>query len=327
MEAGLPTFGDIESSQRRLRGRAVTTPLVYSPEVERRIGVRTLLKVETMQRTGTFKFRGACAFISRIPEAERGAGVVAYSSGNHAQGVAAAARLFGIPATIVMPDDAPSVKLDRTKALGAEVVTYDRRRESREEIGEALAGERGAILIPPYDHPGTIAGQGTVGLEIARQCEAEGEAPDAVLVPCGGGGLTAGIALALERLVPAARVWTVEPAGFDDHARSFREGRRLANDPTPPPSMCDALLAPTPGEITFQITRRLVAGGLVVADDEVRSAMRFAFEHLKLVLEPGGAVALAALLSGRLPIASGIVVAVLSGGNVAPGLFAEVIAD
>ncbi len=325
MDAVLPTFADVEDAAARIAGRAVFTPLVWSPGLSERLGRPVVLKLETLQRTGTFKFRGALTFLDRIGPPRRVAGVVAYSSGNHAQGVAAAARLFGVPATIVMPADAPAVKLARTRALGAEVVLYDRATESREEIGAALAAERGLTLVPPYDHPWTISGQGTVGLEIARQARARGIDLEAVVVPCGGGGLTAGIALALEAEAPATRVFAAEPAGFDDHARSFAAGERVANDPSAE-TICDALMAPAPGEVTFEITRRLVAGGLVVGDDEVRSAMAFAFGELKVVAEPGGAAALAAALEDRVP-GSGPMAVVISGGNVDPALFAEVIGE
>jgi len=319
-----PVYADLIDAAARIFPYAVHTPLLIPPVLAEAAGRPVAIKLETQQRTGTFKFRGAMNFLSRIPPRERTAGVVAYSSGNHAQGVAAAARLFGIPAAIVMPADAPSIKLERTRALGAEVITYDRASESREEIGEALAAERGVTLVPPYDHPWTIAGQGTAGLEIAAQAAAAGFEFDRVLVPCGGGGLTAGIALALETAAPQARVFTVEPDGYDDHARSFAAGSRIGIDPDPPATICDALLAPVPGEHTFAITRRLVDTGLTVNDDEVVAAMRFLFTELKLVAEPGGAAGLGALLAGKVAGSGGVVV-VVSGGNVDPGLLARII--
>jgi threonine dehydratase len=332
-----PVFADIEAAAARLDGWAVETPLLNLPALDQKLGGRILLKAETLQRTGSFKFRGAFNRISQIPEAERGAGVVAYSSGNHAQGVAAAAALLGVPATIVMPEDAPAIKLANTRGLGAEVVLYDRFTENREALGAALAAERGATLVRPYDDPGVIAGQGTCGLEIARQAAARGFEIDALLVCCGGGGLTAGCALAMAELSPKTRVYTVEPAGFDDTRRSLAqgeagggagggaEGARVVNDPAAR-SFCDALLAPTPGELTFPINRRLLAGGFAVSDQEVRAAMGYAFRTLKLVIEPGGAAALAALLAGRFETRGKTVALTLSGGNVDPETYREILA-
>jgi threonine dehydratase len=319
----VPDAADVADAARLLEGVAVRTPLVRAPVIERG-KARVFHKIETLQRTGSFKFRGAYNAIARIPLERRQGGVVAYSSGNHAQGVAAAAKLAGLPAVIVMPRDAPALKRERTAALGAEVVLYDRERESREEIGGRIARERGATLVPPYDHPHVIAGQGTVGLEICEDLERLGLAPDLVLAPVSGGGLIAGIALAVREQHAAARIVAVEPAGFDDHARSFIAGRRERNAKLSG-SICDALLAPTPGEITFEINRRLVGEAVSVSDEEVRAAMRFAFQELKLVVEPGGAVALAVLLSGKIEAAGGNVVIVLSGGNVDPATYAAVI--
>ncbi len=313
LDAAPPTFADIEAAAERLEGQAVRTPLLQSPALNERLGGRVLLKAETLQRTGSFKFRGAYNRISRIPAGARAAGVVAYSSGNHAQGVAAAAALLGVPATIVMPRDAPAIKLDNTRGYGAQVVLYDRLTEVREKIGAAIAAERGATIVRPYDDPAIIAGQGTCGLEIARQ--AAGADLDALLVCCGGGGLSAGCALALAELSPQTKIYSVEPEGFDDTARSLAAGERLGNDPAAR-SFCDALLAPSPGELTFAINRRLLAGGLAVSDAEVAAAMGYAFQTLKLVVEPGGAVALAALLAGRLEARGKTVALTLSGGNV-----------
>ncbi len=320
-----PGFADIEAAAARLAGWAVETPLLNPPVLDRKLGGRVLLKAETLQRTGSFKFRGAFNRISQIPEADRAAGVVAYSSGNHAQGVAAAAALLGVPATIVMPADAPAIKVANTRGYGAEVVLYDRFTENREALGAALAAERGATLVRPYDDPGVIAGQGTCGLEIARQAAARGLEIDALLVCCGGGGLTAGCALAMAELSPMTQIYTVEPAGFDDTRRSLAAGARVDNDPAAR-SFCDALLAPTPGELTFPINRRLLAGGFAVSDEEVRAAMGYAFRTLKLVLEPGGAVALAALLAGRLETRGKTVALTLSGGNVDPETCREMLA-
>ncbi|MFG1432975.1 threonine/serine dehydratase [Xanthobacter sp. V2C-8] len=310
----LPTAADVDAAAQRLKGVAVRTPLVFSPELSDRAGARVFLKPETLQRTGSFKFRGAYNRIAQIPPEARAAGVVACSSGNHAQGVAAAARLLGMPAVIVMPHDAPALKRKRTLALGAQVVGYDRATEDRDAIGRAIAAERGAVMVPPYDDPDVIAGQGTVGLEIMEDLAAQGLAPDLVATNASGGGLAAGIALAVKSRAPGARVVACEPAGFEDHARSFRSGVRERNA-APTGSFCDALLAPTPGEITFAITRDLVGEAAAADDTEVARAVAYAFTELKLVVEPGGAVALAALLEGRLN-AAGTVVIALSGGNV-----------
>jgi threonine dehydratase len=327
--ASLPSFTDVAAAAERLAGHAVTTPLLSSPALDRRVGGRILLKAETLQRTGSFKFRGAYNRISQIPEDARPAGVVAFSSGNHAQGVAAAAALLGVPATIVMPKDAPAIKLANTRGYGAEVVLYDRFTEAREEICAEIAARRGATIVRPYDDPAIIAGQGTCGLEIARQAAALDAELDAVLICCGGGGLTAGCALALAELSPRTAIYTVEPEAFDDTARSLAArssdgGARLANDPAAR-SFCDALLAPSPGELTFAINRRLVTGGLSVGDAEVAAAMAYAFRTLKLVVEPGGAVALAALLSERLDARGKTVALTLSGANVDPQTFREVL--
>ncbi|MFN3911168.1 threonine/serine dehydratase, partial [Hyphomonas sp.] len=271
---------------------------------------------ECLQVTGSFKMRGATNRLAQMSPAQRTAGVVAFSSGNHAQGVARAARLFGMPAVIVMPSDAPQVKIDGVKADGGDVVLYDRNRESREEISNRLAAERGAIVVPSYDDPDIIAGQGTAGLEFARQMEAEGETLDALICCTGGGGLITGVALAFERLSPATRIWTAEPEAHDDWARSLEAGRILANAPGTR-SICDAILTPEPGKLTFAIGQRLLAGGLRISDADARHAMRLAARHLKIVAEPGGAAALAAAVR-RLPEAlKGKRIGVLvTGGNV-----------
>ena len=325
MRNGRPQVDDIVDAARRLRGKAVVTPLLRAPALDAIAGGRLLLKAEPLQRNGSFKFRGAYNRISRIPQDERGKGVVAWSSGNHAQGVAAAAALLGAPATIVMPTDAPAPKVESTRALGAEVVLYDRHGENREAIGGAIAEERGATIVRPYDDPWIIAGQGTVGLEAAAQAMAIGLMPEHALVPCGGGGLVAGTSLALANHFPGIATHPVEPQGFDDTARSLAAGERLANPPEAR-SLCDALLAPEPGELTFAINRETLGEGLVVSDEEALSAMAAAFRHLKLVLEPGGAVALAAALCGRLDCRGKTVIVVLSGGNAAPETFAKAIA-
>jgi len=318
----LPTFADVAAAAERLGGVAVATPLLESAALNQRVGGRVLLKAEPLQHTGSFKFRGAYNTISQIDAAA----VVAYSSGNHAQGVARAARLLGRRATIVMPADAPAIKLAHTRADGAEVRLYDRQGESREAIGAEIAAATGAVLIRPYDDARIIAGQGTVGLELAEQARAAGAIPDAALIPCGGGGLIAGCSLALAELCPGIEIHAVEPAAFDDTRRSLAAGARLAN-PAGSRSICDALLVPSPGELTFELNRRLLAGGLVAGDAEVRQALAFAFRHLKLVVEPGGAVALAALLAGAFDARNRTVAVVLSGGNVDPALFAAALGE
>jgi len=323
-QSKLPTAADVEDAARVLDGVAIRTPLLSSETLDAKLGARVFLKSEVLQRTGSFKFRGAYNRISRIPESERQHGVVAFSSGNHAQGVACAARLLGMPAVIVMPADAPQAKIARTKGHGADVVLYDRETEDRAAISRRIAEERGATLVPPFDDPFVIAGQGTIGQEICEDLAALGHAPDVVLMPASGGGLAAGIALAVKHRHPQARLATVEPAGFDDHAQSFRSGRRERNA-TAAGSICDALLAPSPGELTFPLTLSLVGDGLAVTDEDVKDAMRFAFDELKLVVEPGGSVALAALLAGRLDVRGKTVAVVLSGGNVDGRLFAETV--
>ncbi len=320
LNSDVPTVDDIQAAAVRLAGVATRTPLLESSLLNDRLGGRLLVKAEPLQRTGSFKFRGAYNRIALIPNVARSRGVVAVSSGNHAQGVAAAAAILGAPATVVMPADAPAIKLANTRALGAFVITYDRHHDDRDAIAEEIAHRTGATLVRPYDDRWIIAGQGTVGLEIAAQAAELGIRPDAVLVCCGGGGLVSGTALALSELAPGVAVWCVEPEAFDDTRRSLSAGTRLAN-PAGARSICDALLSPTPGVITFALNQRLLAGGLAVDDDEVRIAMRTAFESLKLVVEPGGAVAIAAALSGKLPMAGRTIVAVASGGNVDPDLF------
>ncbi|MEQ8206290.1 MAG: threonine/serine dehydratase [Woeseia sp.] len=315
------SIADIEAAAVRLQGVAVETPLISSPELDELTGGRVLLKAECLQRTGSFKIRGAYNLMAQLDAAQRASGVVAYSSGNHAQGVAAAGTMLGIKTAIVMPDDAPAAKILNTRKLGGETVLYDRYNGDREQIARELAAERGAVLVPSYDHLDIITGQGTVGLEFMQQCGAV--PPDQVLVSCSGGGMVAGIALAVHASAPTAAVYAVEPADLDDTARSLSAGERVRNDPKAH-SICDALLAATPGKFTFDINRSELAGALGVSDDEVRAAMRFAFSYLKLVLEPGGAAALAALLAGRIDCRDKTTVVVLSGGNVDTALFAEI---
>jgi threonine dehydratase len=325
--ARIPDFDDVRAAAARLAGHALRTPLLAGTPLDALTGGRILLKLETLQHTGSFKFRGAWNRLAQLDAAQRRAGVVAFSSGNHAQGVAAAALRLGIRATIVMPADAPRVKLQNTRELGAEIVEYDRLRESREQIAARLAAERGATLVPSFDDPDIIAGQGTAGLEIAEQAAELGLTLDDVIVCCSGGGLTAGIAIALARLASQAGVWTAEPAGHDDHRRSLQAGERQRNAPDAPASICDALLAPMPGELTFAINQPRLRGGLVAADAEVRAAIAYAARTLKLIVEPGGAVALACLLAGRLDARGRTVALTLSGGNIDDALLREILAE
>ncbi|WP_425107289.1 threonine ammonia-lyase [Ancylobacter sp.] len=321
----LPTYDDVTSAAERLAGVAVRTPLLSCARLDDITGGRVFLKPEPLQRTGSFKFRGAYNRISRIPADERAGGVVACSSGNHAQGVAAAAALMGMASVIVMPKDAPAMKKARTIAFGGEVVEYDRETDDRDAIAGDIARARGAIFVPPYDDFHIIAGQGTVGLEIAEDLLARGLTPDVVVANASGGGLVSGIALAVRHHFPDARILTAEPAGFDDHARSFRSGGRERNNQATG-SICDALLAATPGRLTFEISSRLVGEGVSATDEEVARAVAFAFEELKLVVEPGGAVTLAAVLAGKLDLTDKLAVLVLSGGNVDASTFARCLA-
>ena len=307
----------IAQAQDRLAGVVRRTPLLSSPFLDEIAGRRVLVKAECLQHTGSFKFRGAWSAVSALPEGT--GGVIAYSSGNHAQGVALAARMRGLPAVIVMPSDAPAVKRANTAALGAEVVLYERHVDSREEIGDRIAAERGLTLIRPFDDPQVIAGQASCGIEIADAAPAEGLDAAEVLVCCGGGGLSAGIALALEARAPGMRVRTVEPEGYDDTRRSLQAGHAVAND-TARPSLCDAIVTPQPGALTLPILQRLAGPGLAVAEDEALHAMALAFERLRIVLEPGGAVALAAALWHGAALRDGPVVAVATGGNVDPAV-------
>ncbi len=312
-------FADVEAAARRIAGEAVRTPLL--PAFDRTEG-RLFVKAECLQRTGSFKFRGAFNRLSMIPQERRAAGVVACSSGNHAQGVAAAARILAMPAVIVMPSDAPAMKIANTRDYGARVVLYDRVSEDREAIAAAIAAETGATFVHPYEDPGVMAGQGTVGLEIAADLAALGLVADALVVNASGGGLAAGIATAFGTLSPATAIHVAEPEGFDDHARSLASGTRETNAAASG-SICDALLAGTPGAATFAINHHRLASGVAVPDAEVLDAVAFAARRLKLVVEPGGAVALAAVLTGRIPLEGRTVVAVLTGGNVNDAMLAR----
>jgi len=317
---------DVKSAADVIRGIAVRTPLLEYQPLNAAAGGRVLVKFEGAQHTGSFKFRGAYNRLARIPQEAIASGVVAWSSGNHAQGVAAAAKLLGIPATIVMPSDAPLIKLENTRALGAEVVLYSRSTESREDIARKIADTRGAVLVPSFDDPFIMAGQGTIGLEIIDQAREAQANVTRLLVPCGGGGLISGIATAIKATATDTKIYAVEPAGFDDTGRSLVIGERQTIAPNAS-SICDALLAPSPGQLAWPINQRLLSGGLVVTDDQVRAALRFAFLKMKLVIEPGGAVALAALLAGIAPPASqdGDTAVVVSGSNVDPSLYGEII--
>lgn len=320
----LPQFHDIENAAERLKGFAVKTPVIESPKLNALTGGRILIKAECLQRTGSFKFRGAWNCISQLDRASAPGGVVAYSSGNHAQGVAAAAAIRGLPALIVMPADTPLIKQNNTKSYGAEVVTYDRASQSREEIATHYMAARSAAMVPPFEHPDVISGQGTVGLELAEEAASRGVTLDDVLVCCSGGGLTAGVALAMEAMSPATQVHTVEPAGFDDYARSLKSGQ-IERNASASGSICDALMSPSPGEMTFAINQRLLGQGYTVTDAEAAQALRFAFEVLKLVLEPGGAAALAAVLSGRILTQGRAIGVIASGGNCDPETYARIL--
>ncbi|MGI9406691.1 MAG: threonine ammonia-lyase [Hyphomicrobiaceae bacterium] len=321
-----PTIADIHAAATRIAPHAVRTPLITNARLDDKLGARVRLKAENMQRVGAFKFRGAFNAVSQVPADEASAGILTTSSGNHAQGIAEAARLCGVPATIVMPTDAPDIKVAGVKRSGGAIVTYDRATEDREGVAEKLLAERGGVFIHPYDNPHIIAGQGTAGVEITEDMEAQGDGIDTVLVPCGGGGLLAGTCLAIHDRFPEAKIYAVEPHGFDDTARSLASGQRETN-PVTAGSICDALLSRSPGELTFRINKAHLADVLVVTDDEARAAVRFAWEALKTVVEPGGAVALAALLSGKIDVTGQTVVAILSGGNIDAQLFAEIITD
>ena len=310
----------IRAAAGRLKGHALRTPLLEAQMLSALAGRRVLVKPECLQKTGSFKYRGGRSAVSALDEVGDRSGVIAFSSGNHAQGVALAAQEFGRMAVIIMPSDAPAMKIENTRGYGADVVLYDRATEDRDEIGARLAEERGLVLIKPFDEPQVIAGQGTTGLEIAAQAAELGVTEAEVLVCCGGGGLTSGIALALEADAPGMRVRPVEPEEFDDVRRSLASGGIERNTRTSG-NICDAILTPSPGEITFPILKRLCGPGLVITEDEAMAAMRAAFAHLKLVAEPGGAAALAAALFHADEIEGDTVIVTISGGNVDAEMF------
>jgi threonine dehydratase len=313
----LPKFADVVAAAERIGSVAVKTPLVESPTLSERIGARVFLKLETLQRTGSFKFRGAYNRLKQMSTDERSHGVVAFSSGNHAQGIAAAAQLLGMPATIVMPLDAPKVKIEATRAMGAEVIYYDRRRDKREEIAARLSAEKGGVLVPAFDDKDVVAGQGTAGLEIAQQAREQGATLDRVLVPCSGGGLASGIALSMSEASPGTRVVTVEPAGYDGARLSLVSGERT-NAPAVGDTIADSLMSPFPGVIPFTVLSACRASGVAVENDALYQAVGFAARRLKLIVEPGGSAALAAILSDAYEARGQTVAIVLSGANIDP---------
>ncbi|MBB5688352.1 threonine/serine dehydratase [Roseomonas alkaliterrae] len=326
MSDTLPDFEDVRAAAARLAGRVLRTPLLRHRLLDEITGATVLVKPEPLQRTGSFKLRGATnAALLMEPAARRG-GIVTHSSGNHGQACAAAAHMLGMRATIAMPSDAPAIKVEATRRWGAEIIPFDRHGVDRDALAETLAAERGATVIPPFDHPHVIAGQGTVALELIEDAQALGLTLDAFAVCTGGGGLTAGCVLALEALAPKAEAYAVEPEGWDDTARSLAAGRRIPVA-TPGSGLCDALLSRQPGALTFAINHRHLAGGVVVTEAEILRAMRFAFEHLKVVAEPGGAVALAAVLAGKVAAKGGVIGVVISGGNADPAIFARALAS
>jgi threonine dehydratase len=325
MSAFAISFDDVKAARQRIKGQAVVTPLLSSPDLDQRTGGRIFVKAEPLQRTGSFKFRGAYNSIAQIAPGDRARGVVAYSSGNHAQGVAHAAALFGMTATIIMPKDAPALKIANTRGYGADVMLYDRFGESREALGQKVQAETGAILIPPYDHPHVMAGQGTIGIEIVEQMAEMGLTPDVLLCCCGGGGLMSGVATSMTELSPGTALYAVEPAGYDDTKRSLETGERVQNA-SGPMSICDAIVTPMPGSLTFPINKARLAGGLSVTDSEAAEAVAYAARVLKVTAEPGGAVALAAALTGKVDLTGKTVAVVLSGGNIDPVLHARIVA-
>lgn len=316
-------YAEVSAARNRIKDHAVITPLLSSPRVDALLGGKLLIKADCLQRTGSFKFRGACNAIAMLDDDVDC--VVAWSSGNHAQAVSAAAQARGMRAIIVMPEDAPAAKIEGTKALGGEVVTYDRYNESREDIGHKLAEENNAVIIPPFDYAPVIAGQGTMGAEIGEECEARNNTPDQLICCTGGGGLLAGVSIGFHHYFPDAKIYGAEPEGFDDFKRSLESGERCRVDPEAR-SICDAILTPQPGEMTFPINQAHCSGGLVFSDDDALDAMAFAWSHFKIVVEPGGAAALAAALNGSIPIKDRTTVIVVSGGNVDKAVFERALA-
>ncbi len=325
MTAALPTPADVRAAAARIAPHIIHTPMLRHALLDQITGGTILVKPEPLQRTGSFKLRGATNAALMMPEAARAGGVVTHSSGNHGQATACAAAMLGMRALVAMPQDAPAIKVESTRRWGAEITFFDRKTTDREALAERLAAERGATLLPPFDHPDVIAGQGSLALELFADAAAAGLTLDALAVCTGGGGLVAGCALAAEGASPATRIWAVEPEGWDDTRLSLEAGARIANDGEGA-TLCDALLSMRPGALTFAVNQPRLAGAVVVTPAEVFAAMRFAFEHLKIVVEPGGAVALAAVLAGKVQARGQTVGLVISGGNVDPAVFARALA-
>jgi threonine dehydratase len=321
----LPTFEDVQAARHRIARHIVRTPMLRHPLLDQLTGGTILIKPEPLQRTGSFKLRGATTAFLQLTDSERRAGVVTHSSGNHGQATACAAAGIGARVTVFMPSDAPEIKVKNTRRWGADIVRYDRAADDREGMTRDFAEREGAVLVPPFDHVGVIAGQGTLALELVEDAYESGLAMDSLLACTGGGGLIAGCALAIEGASPQTRVYAVEPEGWDDTARSLAQGERLENAPGGS-TLCDSLLSKMPGKITFALNQSRLAGGISVSDDDVLAAIAFAFSHLKLVVEPGGAVCLAALLAGKFDAKGQVVGIVISGGNVDPAVFGRALA-
>lgn len=317
---------DVHNATKRLQGIAVRTPLLENPDVNDVLGGRLLLKGENLQRTGAFKIRGAYHRMACMTPDERARGAISYSSGNHALGLARAAQILGSSALLVMPEDVPAAKMAAVRAAGAKIVTYDRDTQVSADVVARIQDETGRLEVPPSAHPQVLAGAGTAALEMHEQASAMGPEIDDILVPCGGGGLTAATALVMAKAAPATRVWSVEPDLFDDTKRSLQAGQPVGN-PTGRRTICDAIMTPIPNEVTFPINLALLAGGLTVTDDEVRAAMRFAFEHFKLVTEPGAVVGLAAVLAGRIDIKGRTIATYITGGNIDADRFHALISE
>lgn len=324
-QAALPGFADVLAAAERLQGHVIRTPLLRHPLLDALTGGTVLVKPEPLQRTGSFKLRGATNAALLLAATGNRGGIVTHSSGNHGQACAAAAHALGLKATIAMPADAPAIKVESTRRWGAEIIPFDRHNIDRDALTARLAEERGATVIPPFDHPHVIAGQGTMALELIEDAKAIGLTPDALAICTGGGGLIGGSALAAKALIPEAEIWAVEPEGWDDTRQSLVAGHRVAVDGSGS-GLCDSLLSKQPGAITFAINQKHLAGGVAVTEAEVFRAMRFAFEHLKVVVEPGGSVALAAVLAGKVSAKGRVVGLVMSGGNVDPAVFARALA-
>ncbi len=316
-----PTSDGVLAAAERLAGKAVKTPLLENAFLNERAGGRIFLKAENLQHCGAFKFRGAYNLMSQLTAEERAGGVVAWSSGNHGQGIALAAKMVGAPAVIVMPADAPAIKADTVRALGAEIVAYDRYKDNREAIAYEIARERGAIIAPSFDHPHIIEGQGTAALEAVEQAQAAGVSLDAMIVCCGGGGFASGCALGLSVVSPKTAIYIAEPEGYDDTARSLEKGDRVEADISRK-TLCDAIATPSPGELTFPILKQYAKGAFVISEEQVKAAVSFAAQRLKLIVEPGGAVALAAILAGHFDAQGKNVAVTLSGGNIDPDVLA-----